>query len=110
MAYSGMAWLVEVFVQGRGWTPLRQVFRHSGVVASFDEALSLGCMVVLKSVEQTSRAAGASAGDVVGFRVMEVSDEPDPLPPEAVKWEYVRHRFFRRGSAYFLYKSWSWPD
>ncbi|MEM1964053.1 MAG: hypothetical protein QW094_06255 [Candidatus Caldarchaeum sp.] len=105
-----MAWLVEVFVQGRGWTPLRQVFRHSGVVASFDEALSLGCMVVLKSVEQVSRTAGASAGDVVGFRVMEVSDEPDPLPHEAVKWEYVRHRFFRRGSAYFLYKSWSWPD
>jgi hypothetical protein len=105
-----MAWLVEVFVQGRGWTPLRQVFRHSGVVASFDEALSLGCMVVLKSVEQVSRTAGASAGDVVGFRVNEVSDEPDPLPPEAVKWEYVRHRFFRRGSAYFLYKSWSWPD
>ncbi|MEM0349892.1 MAG: hypothetical protein QXD24_06920 [Candidatus Caldarchaeum sp.] len=105
-----MAWLVEVFVQGRGWTPLRQVFGHSGVVEGFDEALSLGCSVVLKSVERASRAAGASTGDVVGFRVREVSSEPEPLPPDAVKWDDVRHRFFRRGSAYLLYKSWSWPD
>ncbi|HID05303.1 MAG TPA: hypothetical protein EYP20_05810 [Aigarchaeota archaeon] len=103
---------VHLFVQGRGWRVLREVYSHSGVLASFEEARKLALYVILVMMKRAGHPYGSREGDVVGFRVEDSEEEPEHLPEEArqVDWEEHKHRFFKRGEAYMMYKTWSWPD
>ncbi|MEM4281356.1 MAG: hypothetical protein QXQ70_01760 [Candidatus Caldarchaeum sp.] len=105
-----MAFKVFVFVQGKGWIPVSDVVDHNGVAASEDEALSLGCTLVMSGIVENMRTHGAKTGDIVGFKILPTEDLPQPLPKQARSWLDFKHLFFKRGSSYFLYKTWSWPD
>lgn len=93
-----------------GWVSLSDVYRHSGVVETFEQALQLGATVVLLDVAKSQRPAGSIYGDVVGFRILFTDERHEPLPTGTVEWNNVKHRFFRRGDSFLLYKTWSWPD
>ncbi|MEM0441374.1 MAG: hypothetical protein QXF45_03545 [Candidatus Caldarchaeum sp.] len=105
-----MAWKVLVFRQGLGWESLSTIFPHSGVVHNFQDAVTLGATVVIRELNKAVKPHGSSFGDVVGFRIISSNENSQPLPHDTVNWEDVRHRFFKRGDSYILYKSWSWPD
>ncbi|MDW8063268.1 MAG: hypothetical protein RMI43_03775 [Candidatus Caldarchaeum sp.] len=105
-----MAWKVLVFRQGLGWDEISKVISHTGVVETFEQALDLGATAVIRNLEKTVKPAGSSFGDPVGFRVTSSDASPQPLPLNTVNWQEVRHRFFRRGDSFLLYKTWSWPD
>ncbi len=106
------AYSVKLFVQGRGWRELREIYSHSGVLASFEEARKLALHVILDMMKKATHPYGSKEGDVVGFMIIDAEDEPEQLPQNAkeTKWEDHKHRFFKRGAAYMMYKSWSWPD
>lgn len=104
---------VELFIQGRGWRPLNEVYRHSGVTRHYSEALKLGLAAILARIGVGGGSYGARLGDPVGFRVSETHEGvPSELTPESaeIRWEDYSHLFYVRGSVYMLYKSWSWPD
>ncbi len=100
---TGMGYNVDVFIQGVGW-------RKLGVFKCFDEALDTGATAVVRDYKTDPERHGSRVGDVVGFRVTLSDSQPESLPDRSVRWRDVSHRFFRRGNAYFLYKTWSWPD
>ena len=106
---------VELFLQGEGWQPYDAVLNHSGVVDSYDDGLKLGLFAILKCMEKHPDKAryGSRRGDVVALRIVETdSGKAQPIPDEAARldWRDHKHKFFKRGNAYTLYKSWSWPD
>jgi len=104
-----MAFKVYVFVQGKGWRPINEYTDHKGVVASKNDALDLGASTIIERVEGCGDAYGRSEGDLVGFRVEETNEQPEYYQKKDV-WMRFSHRFFKRGEAYMLYKTWSWPD
>lgn len=104
---------VEVFVQGRGWRPLAEVYQYGGPASSYQEAVKLALTAILDRIRNSGENYGSKLGDLVGFRISKAGEgEPVKLPPEsmAVEWENHKHLFYRRGDAFMLYKSWSWPD
>ncbi|MDW8084412.1 MAG: hypothetical protein RMI49_04360 [Candidatus Caldarchaeum sp.] len=105
-----MPWKVLVFRQGLGWDSLSKVLPHTGVVETFEQALNLGATAVINNIEKSQKPMGSSLGDVVGFRIIPAEEKQQDLPPETVDWNTVKHRFFRRGDSFLLYKTWSWPD
>jgi hypothetical protein len=99
-----MVYRIEVFIQGHGWLGL------DIVVSDFWEALDVGASTVINDYLKNPDRHGSKAGDVVGFRIVETNAQPTPTRVQSIKWSEVSHRFFKRGNAYFLYKTWSWPD
>jgi len=99
-----MVYKVDVFIQGLGWKSL------DIAVNEFEEALDVGASAVFKDYVKNPDRHGSKAGDVVGFRIVVSESSPTKSADRSVKWREVCHRFFRRGNAYFLYKTWSWPD
>jgi hypothetical protein len=104
-----MPYKVYVFVQGKGWRPINEYTAHRGVVASETDALNLGVSAVMERVMVGKGVYGNREGDLVGFRVEGTDEHPTPCQKTGV-WERYRHRFYKRGKAYMLYKTWSWPD
>ncbi|MEM1950179.1 MAG: hypothetical protein QXO30_03695 [Candidatus Caldarchaeum sp.] len=106
-----MPFRVMLFVQGRGWVSLHELTGHSDVVDSRETGLMLGCTLVLEKLSKSQKPLGSSEGDWVGFRLDYVDDEePRPVERPLLDWVGHRHFFFKRDDAYFLYKTWSWPD
>ncbi|MCS6769988.1 MAG: hypothetical protein NZ570_06100 [Candidatus Caldarchaeum sp.] len=105
-----MPYRVLLFVQGRGWVPLSEITGRSDVVETEETGLKLGCTTVLKSMERTHKPLGSSSGDLVGFKLENVEDKPQPADEALLDWRRHSHFFYRRGNAYMLYKTWSWPD
>ncbi len=80
---------------------------------SEEEAMDAAASLIISAVSSSPHPYGSREGDVVGFRVRragegECSRRTSTAP--AVRFRDVSHRFFRRGDAYVLYKTWSWPD
>ena len=108
------AYRVELFIQGRGWRNVGELYPHSGVVKTREEALKLGLYLILKKMqEREGEPYGATEGDIVGIKITEEQNQkPEKIPEEAekIEWNDHKHRFYNRGKAYMLYKTWSWPD
>ncbi|GBC69687.1 hypothetical protein HRbin01_01390 [archaeon HR01] len=103
---------VELFIQGLGWRPLHEYSSHSGLVSEMEDAVKLALAEILPKIEK-AEVYGVKVGEPVGFRILEsAGGRPQPIPPECskIRWEDHKHFFYRRGSAYMLYKFWSWPD
>jgi len=108
-------YVVELFAQGKGWKPYHTMFSHTGFVKSFDDALRLGLYAILQKMQESKDASryGSRVGDVVAMKITAAdSGQVQQIPPEAkaLDWKEHKHRFFKRGNVFTLYKSWSWPD
>lgn len=103
---------LEFFVQGKGWVDSRALLPQRIIFKEYDDALNFAASLIEGRRMVSEEPYGSRAGDVVGFRVVRSDDECSDQVPAAhsVTFSEVRHRFFRRGHAYILYKSWSWPD
>lgn len=104
---------IEFFVQGRGWVSMSELLGWEGGIEGRDEALNAAAYVIERQMRSSGAPHGSRIGDIVGFRLIETGPA-DPLEPPAEARSFifseVKHRYFRRGDAYMLYKSWSWPD
>lgn len=104
---------VELFVQGRGWRAWREVTGEDALFPSEEEAADMAASLIVSAISSSKHPYGSREGDVVGFRVRPVGEGGCGQVPAArpsVRFREVSHRFFRRGDAYVLYKTWSWPD
>ena len=104
---------VELFVQGRGWRPWRDVTGEDALFTTEQEAMDAAASLIVASISSSGHPYGSREGDVVGFRVRPAGDvgcDRTASTPRPVRFRDVSHRFFRRGDAYVLYKTWSWPD
>jgi hypothetical protein len=104
---------VELFVQGKGWRVWGEVTGEDGFFSSPEEAMDYAASLIFSAVASSSHPYGSREGDVVGFRVVRAEkggcgERPSVGP--SVRFRDVAHRFFKRGDAYVLYKTWSWPD
>ncbi len=86
---------------------------EEALFSSEEEAMDVAASLILSASSSSHHPYGSREGDVVGFRVRptEKSDcTGRPSTGPTVRFREVAHRFFRRGDAYVLYKTWSWPD
>jgi hypothetical protein len=104
-------YIIEFFVQGRGWVRQEEL-GHRGTLATREEAENYAAYVIDKMMGGAKHPYGSRIGDIVGFRILEGHEEVTQVTGEATgfRFEEVKHRYFRRGEAYMLYKYWSWPD
>ncbi|MEM4356081.1 MAG: hypothetical protein QW082_07475 [Nitrososphaerota archaeon] len=105
-------YVLEFFVQGRGWVRQEELGMRGGL-ATREEAENIAAHLIDQGIRSASHPYGSRIGDVVGFRIMEAEGVEKMAPSaEASNFRFsdVKHRFFRRGEAYMLYKYWSWPD
>lgn len=103
---------LEFFVQGRGWVGQSELGLEGGL-ASREEAENLAAYVIDSRMRVADHPYGSRIGDIVGFRIVEIGETARiQLSPEALNFKFseVKHRFYKRGDAYMLYKYWSWPD
>jgi hypothetical protein len=102
---------LEFFVQGRGWVRQEEI-GYRGTLSSRGDAEDFAAHIIDKMMRASSHPYGSRLGDIVGFRVIEGEGDLMELSGEAAafKFDEVKHRFYRRGDAYMLYKYWSWPD
>ena len=108
-----MLYRIEVFVQGHGWTPLAEIYHYGGPTSSYEDAVKLALSAILDRMSRGGENYGSKLGDLVGFRILETNEEVVSKPPPTtaeIVWDNYKHLFYRRGDAYMLYKSWSWPD
>jgi|GEM_PF-534634 hypothetical protein len=104
---------VELFVQGRGWRRWSEVTGEGLLFSSPEEAMDAAASLIFSSMSSSSHPYGSREGDVVGFRVRPAGEgdcSERPATEPTVRFREVAHRFFKRGDAYVLYKTWSWPD
>jgi len=104
---------IEFFVQGRGWVPMSELLGWRGGIEGKEESLNAAAYVIDRQMKNNESPHGSRIGDIVGFRLRDAaSEEPLQLDEEAKHFNFhlVKHRYFKRGDAYMLYKSWSWPD
>jgi hypothetical protein len=104
---------VELFVQGKGWRGWGEVTGEEVLFSSQEEAMDHAASLIFSAMSSSSHPYGSREGDVVGFRVRRTEEGgcgERPSSGPAVRFRDVAHRFFRRGDAYVLYKTWSWPD
>jgi len=105
-------YVIEFFIQGRGWVGQEELGIRGGH-ASREDAEDFAARVIEEMMGRADHPYGSRRGDIVGFRVIESmgSEEAEPRPaPAGFRFSDVRHRYFKRGEAYMLYKYWSWPD
>lgn len=105
-------YVIEFFVQGRGWVGQEELGLRGGL-SSREEAENLAAYVVDSKMSNARHPYGSRLGDIVGFRILETQNvEKTALSPEASNFRFseIKHRFYKRGEAYMLYKYWSWPD
>jgi hypothetical protein len=105
-------YVIEFFVQGRGWVG-QEEFGLSGGLSTREEAENVASYLIDTMMKSATHPYGSRIGDVVGFRIIESEGVERMTPrPEASRFRFseVKHRFFKRGEAYILYKYWSWPD
>ena len=108
------AYIVELFIQGQGWKKVHEIYPHKGIVETYEDALKLGLYLILEKMkEKENKTYGTSQGDIVGIKITETENQkPEEIPEEAkkIKWKEHKHKFYNRGKAHMLYKTWSWPD
>ncbi|MCS7145845.1 MAG: hypothetical protein RMJ28_04840 [Nitrososphaerota archaeon] len=105
-------YVLEFFVQGRGWVGQVEL-GLSGGLETQEEAENIAAHLIDSRMKKASHPYGSRIGDVVGFRIVEKETPERMRPsPDALRFRFseVKHRFYKRGEAYMLYKYWSWPD
>ncbi|GBC71714.1 hypothetical protein HRbin02_01502 [Candidatus Calditenuaceae archaeon HR02] len=105
-------YVIEFFVQGRGWVAQEEL-GLSGGLQTREEAENVASYLIDTRMRNAAHPYGSKIGDIIGFKIVEVEGAERMNPsPEAWRFRFseVKHRFFKRGEAYILYKYWSWPD
>ncbi len=103
---------IEFFVQGRGWVRQEELGLRGGVPTK-EDAENLAAHVIDEKMRGAKHPYGSRLGDLVGFKIVETEGaERMALTSEASQFRFdeIKHRFYKRGEAYMLYKFWSWPD